>query len=325
MSFIGIMALPMTMNLLGGLFKPKPPTFNPTYFSSMSQTMSKHSADMQKMWEKPPETKKFTFDFKVPDMPEQTAVKFEQIQQKHEGERMTFLNKMQNERAEMKEQFFAKNHYETKPGPDGKPRVVCDAQGKPIIKPGPEDSSQKMARQTFEVTQKAEMFAKHASEKQEFIQTQKTEMVTFLDANKFQLHNPGIQGELQRVVMDSQKKGLKLQEKHEEEFYKIDIPPVDEMYAKVEQDLAQYREMQTAQMEIEENSPEARELAAYQQDLVALLDAKREEAREQKKAELFLQDPRKFIKNPSREDLATVLPMNLVAALEQFGITELPA
>jgi len=49
MSFFAIMALPMAMNMLGGLFRPKPPAYNPSYFTSMSKTMSKHSASMQKI------------------------------------------------------------------------------------------------------------------------------------------------------------------------------------------------------------------------------------------------------------------------------------
>jgi len=328
MSFFGIMAIPMAMNLLGGMFRPKPPTFNPSYFSSMNNSLSsrlaKNSASMQKMWEKPPTPKKVTFDFDVPKFPEEAGTKFEQIQQQHEGERMTFLNKMQENKAKMKEEFFAKNHFEAKEGQDGKLRVVT-RQGKPVVRPGKETPPQKTARLNYEVTQKAEMFAKHAGEKQEFVQHQKAQITQFLDGNKFQLHHPTIQGELQKLIADGQKKSIKIQEKHEEEFYKGDIPPIKEMEAKIDQDLEKYRELQAKQMEEQENSPYARELADYQQDLVALLDAKRAEAREKRKSEMFLKDPRKMLANPPRQDIATVLPMNMVVALEQFGITDLPS
>lgn len=328
MSFFGIMAIPMAMNLLGGMFRPKPPSFNPSYFSSMnsslSSRMAKHSASMQKMWEKPPTPRKVSFDFDVPKFPQEAGTKFEQIQQQHEGERMTFLNKMQNDKAKMKEEFFAKNHCETKEGPDGKSKVVTK-NGKPVMQPGKESAPQKSVRLSYEATQKAEMFAKHAGKKQEFVQQQKGQITQFLDGNKFQLHNPGIQGELQKTIADAQKKSIKLQDEHEEEYYKMDLPPVKGMEGKIDKDLEKYREMQAKQMEEQENSPQARELADYQQDLVALLDAKRAEARDRRKSEMFLRDPRKMLANPPRQDIAVVLPMNMVAALEQFGINDLPS
>ena len=323
MSFMAIMALPTAMNLLGGLFSPKPPAYNPSYFSSLSTTMAKHSADMQKMWEKPPTPKKIAFDFDVPDFPAESGQKFEQLQNKQETERMTFLNKLQSDKAEIKDDFFAKNHYETKQGEDGKQRVAMK-DGKPIVQKGPENPQQKVARQSFEATTKAEMFAKHHGEKTEFVQQQKGQIMTFLDGNKFQLHNPGIQGELQKLVADGQKKALDVQDKHEREFYKVDLPPVDEVHEKVDKDLDQYRQLQQKQMEEQEKSPASRELQNYQADLVALLDAKREEARDQKRSEMFLMDPRKMMMNPPKEDMVTVLPMNLVVALEQYGINSLP-
>ncbi len=323
MSFMAIMALPTAMNLLGGLFSPKPPAYNPSYFTSLSQTMAQRSAEMDKMWEKPPTPKKLSFDFDVPDFPQEAGQKFEQLQNKQETERMTFLNKFQGEKAEIKDDFFSKNHYETKQGPDGKPQVAMK-DGKPVVQKGPEDPQQKVARQSFETTTKADMFAKHHGEKTEFVQQQKGEIMTFLDGNKFQLHNPGIQGELQKLVADGQKKALDIQNKHEKEFYKADLPPVDEVHEKVDKDLEQYRQLQQKQMEEQANSPAAKEMQNYQQDLVALLDAKREEARDQKRSEMFLMDPRKMMMNPPKEDMVTVLPMNLVVALEQYGITSLP-
>ena len=236
---------------------------------------------------------------------------------------MAFLDQFHQERNQMKEEFFKKNHYLTQKGPNGKEQVVLK-NGKPVIVLGKETPAQKVARHSFEATQKAQMFARHAAEKQQFVATQKQQLMTFLDSNKFQLHNPAVQGELSKLIMESKKKALNLQREHEEEFYKIDLP-LKEMHQKVEEKLAAYRRLEEEHRRREENSPEAKILAEYQQDLVALLDAKRAEARERKKAEMFLQDPRKMLKNPPKQDLATVLPMNLVVALEAFGINQLPA
>jgi len=248
----------------------------------------------------------------------------ENMQQNHESDKMAFLTKNQGEKNALKEEFFANNHLDTGKGPDGKSKVLTQ-NGKPIVRSGKENAPQKMARMNFESQQKTQMFARHASEKTQFVQQQKGQLLTFLDGNKFQLHNPGIQGELQKIIADSQKKAIGIQERHELEFAKVDLPPVKEMANKVEADQQKYRDMIRKQMEEQKNSPGAMKLADYQQDLVTLLDSKRAEAREQKRAELFLRDPRKMLKNPPRQDLAAVLPMNMVIALEQFGINDLPA
>lgn len=325
MSFFGIMAVPMAMNLLGGLFTPKPPAMNPSYFNQMNKTLSNTSKDMQKMWEKQPEPKKLTLDFDVPEPSKDSIAKFEGMQQKHEGEKTNLLNKFTNDLKQTKEDFFSKNHYETKAGPDGKELLSLDKQGKPVVKEGPETPPQRVARENHEVTQKAEMFTKHAAEKKEFVQEQKAQLTTFLDSNKFQLENPGVQGELQKLILDGQKKAVKLQDRHEAEFFKVDLPEVAEIQEKAESGNKELKDLQAKQMKEQDNSKEAQDLAAYQQDLVALLDAKRAEAREMRKSELFLMDPRKMMKNPPRQDISTVLPMNIVASLEQFGITELPS
>lgn len=325
MAFQGIMMIGLAMNLLGGLFRPKPPAMNPSYlnsFNNLSKTMSKHSADLQKMWDRP-RVKTFDFSFDAPDPPQGAVEKFAQMQQQHDAERTAFLKHFQGELNQAKEEFFAKNHYKTEKGPDGKYRVALK-NGKPVVQKGKETTAYRVARQSFEATTKAEMFARHYAEKQQFVKTQKQQLMTFLDGNKFQLANPGVQSELSKLIMESKKKALNLQREHEEEFYKIDLPS-EKMVAMVDEKMEQYRQLEREQMMKEENSPQARELAAYQQDLVALLDAKRAEAREKKKSEMFLRDPRKVIREGPKVDLASVLPMNLVSALEEFDITELPA
>jgi hypothetical protein len=324
MSFLAIMGVNLAFNLIGRLFAPKPPKFNPTYFTNMQQNMAKQTAQLQKMWEMPSEPKRFAFDFEVPDPPENAAQKFAKMMENHENERSAFLNQFQQKKNEVKEEFFAKNHYKTEPDADGKQNVALK-DGKPLVESGKENSVQHTARQNYEVTSKAEMFARHADEKQTLVQDQKQHLMSFLDANKFQLANPGVQGELSKLLVDSQKKALKMQEDHEEEFYKIDLPAA-EMTAFVDLNLREYREMEQMHHEIEENSYEAKQLADYQQDLVVFLDARRAEAREQKKADMFLIDPRKFMKGETKTtDLASVLPMNLTAALEAFDIHSLPA
>ncbi|MFP4497864.1 MAG: hypothetical protein ACLFQV_06585 [Vulcanimicrobiota bacterium] len=323
MSFFGIMGVGLAMNLLGGIFRPKPPAINNTYFTSLQKTLADNSKTMQKTWESKPGSRTFSFDFKTPDYPEKSATKFVMMQQENEGQRESFMTKFTQNRETMKEEFFAKNHYETQQDSKGRLKVLMQ-NGKPVLAKGRENPTQQNARLGYEATTKAEMFTRHNSENRSFVQENKQQLLTFLDSNKFQLANPGIQGELSKIIMDTKKKALKLQDNHEEEFYKIDLP-VKEMHDKVDSQLAEYREMRQKHLEQEENSPEARELATYQQDLVALLDAKREEAREKKKSEMFLKDPSQWMQAKPDKDPASVLPMNLVAALEEFEINELPA
>jgi hypothetical protein len=322
--FLAIMGVNLAMNLIGKLFRPKVPAYNPTYFSSMSKSLAQNSAQMQKLWEMPKESQRFAFDFEVPDPPGNAGKKFAELVEGNENERTAYLNKFQQKKNEVKEEFFSKNHYKTEADDQGKHRVAL-RDGKPTVEQGKEMPEQRSARTNYELTTKAEMFTKHANEKQTLVQEQKQHLMTFLDSNKFQLANPGVQGELSKLVVDSQKKALKMQEDHEEEFYKIDLP-VKEMQAMVDENMLEYRQMKQKHEEIENNSNEAKQLANYQQDLVAFLDAKRAEVREQQKADMFLMDPRKFMKGETKTpDLASVLPMNLTVALDAFDIHSLPA
>jgi hypothetical protein len=324
MSFLAIMGVNLAFNLIGKLFQPKMPKYDMSYLTNMQQNLAKQSAQMQKMWEMPAESKRFAFNFDVPDAPESAAQKFAELIEGHENERAAYLNKFQQQKTEMKEEFFAKNHYKTEADSKGEQKVAL-RDGKPFVEDGKENAIHRTARQNYEVTTKAEMFAKHADEKQTLVQEQKQHLLTFLDANKFQLANPAVQDELSKMLVDSQKKALKMQEGHEEEFHKIDLPTA-EMVAVVDQNLQEYRELEQKHQEIENNSYEAKQLADYQQDLVALLDAKRAEAREQQKSEMFLMDPRKFMKGETKPpDIASVLPMNLTVALDAFDIHTLPS
>jgi len=287
----------------------------------MRESLSQNSADIQKMWDKTIQQRKFTFDFDTPDFPEEAAEQFEQLQNRHEGERTAFLQQFKQELSEKKEEFFAKNHYETKKTPEGKEEVVLH-DGKPKVEKGPENAAQRVARQAYEMALKSEMFKAHNEEKQQFVKEQKQQLMTFLEDNKFQLTSQGVQNELAKLIMEGQKKALKLQDDHEEEYYKLDLP-TNEMKQLVDERMGQYKQMKQQQAWTEENSPQARKLAQYQLDLVALLDAKRAEVRDEKRKELFLLDKKHMMEGPPKQDLVTVLPMNMVAALELYDIVDI--
>jgi hypothetical protein len=324
MTFIAIMGANLAMGLITKLFSPKPPQLNADYFSGMDNTMKNYSKDMAKVWDKSPSTTTFSFDFQAPDPPEGAMQQFGQMVSRQEGERVSFLNDMNHEKNQMKDDFYKDNHMKTEKGSDGKSLIAMEENGKAIFSKGAETQEHKQTREAFENGQKTEMFSRHLGEKNQFVEQQKQQFSTFLDSNKFQLQNPGIQNELQRMIADGQKKALKLQDKHEEEFYKIDLP-TEKMKEKMGDKLQEYKDLREEHENKQKESPEGIKLAKYQQDLVALLDEKRAEAREKKKEEMFLQDPRKTMKNPPKQELASVFPMNVVTSLEAFGITDLPA
>lgn len=265
-----------------------------------------------------------TFDFKVPDYPEKSFNNLQQMQTQHYGERQNLQQNLQNELGQMKQEFFEENHYATKFGNDGKPEVALDQQGRPQVEKGPENPQQRLAREGFETAKRNELATKHADQRESFTKNETTNVKQFLAQNQGALHDPILQGELQRMVVDSKKKALKLQQDQEDERWKIDLPPTGEILAKADSGLSQLRDMEQRHAQAEEGSEDLQALLDYDRDMAQAMAAEREAARSQKQQDNFLMDPRQMMAaanaQPKNENFSEVLPAYLTNALFDMGI-----
>jgi hypothetical protein len=265
---------------------------------------------------------RFAWDFEPPPFPEQNFQNLQKLQQEHYQQRQAFTENLQQQLAQMKEEFFAENHYQTKPGPDGKPQVALNDQGKPIIEKGPENAEQRVAREQFESARKQELGDRQAAQKDSFLKQEKQNIQQFLAQNHNNLADPSVQAQLQQMVAATQKRALGLQNKHEDERWKVDLP-TEEMVAFVDGQMDQFRQMQEEQAAREEASPDMRALMEHQQQVAAILAEQKDIARRQQEDDSFLLDPRKrmaALQQPREVDLGRVLPGYLANSLYNMGI-----
>lgn len=270
-----------------------------------------------------PKTKS-TFDFDTPPFPEKNFGNLQQMQMKNAQARIDSTNKLQQEMHDMKNDFFGENHYETKEGPNGKPELAMNEHGQPQVAKGPEKPDQKMARLTFEQTKKAQLADTHSEQRQKFMQTEKEKVTEFLTKNREQLGNPAVQAELQRVVVDGKKKALQLQQSQEDERWRVDMPPSQEMANHMSQNLQQLHQMDNKNVEAEEQSPDAMAIMEHDQKVSAILGEQKENAKQGHKEEEFLKDPRKMfasaVASRAPIDVGDKLPGYLTNAVYELGV-----
>ena len=82
--------------------------------------------------------------------------------------------------------------------------------------------------------------------------------------------------------------------------------------------------MDKEHMKFEEESPDAKELMNHDQKVAAILGEKRDEARQDKKQESFLMDPRKMAQRANSDnaprDVGDSLPGYLTSSMYELGI-----
>ena len=264
---------------------------------------------------------RFSFDFEPPPFPQQNFENLQQLQQDHGQQRQAFTDSMKQQVAQMKDQFFAENHYETQPGPDGKPQVLTGEDGQPTVAQGAENPEQKVAREEFDAGRRQQLGEKQDVQKETFLNREKQDIQKYLAQNQDNLTNPQVQAELTRMVVGTQKKAFGLQQQHEDERWKVDLPPSEEIAQAVDGDLALLRQMEQEQARKEEESPDMRALIQHEQDVAVLLSEQKEVAHEQKAEENWLIDPRRAMAaTKPAPDLGEVLPSYLADSLYSMWI-----
>lgn len=248
------------------------------------------------------------------------------LQSGNYAERMGLESSMRKDFSQMKDSFFKDNHYETSFGSQGQADVQTDESGRPKVKQGPESPQHKQARQNFEARQRTELGNKHMAQKDSFLKSEASKVKSFLGENAAVLGDPVVAGELQKMVVTGKKKALKLQQDQDDERWKMDMPPTEEIQNFVQLGLNDLRDMERRHVEAEERSPDHAALLAFEQDFAKLAAKEKEELKVEKASENFLMDPRKIMAMasapPKPKPFDQVLPGYLTEQVLQLGIYE---
>jgi hypothetical protein len=297
------------------------------YDAQLANMMRQNNATpTQNVQKKEPPKSHNLFQFDGPEFPEESFKNLQETQLGQAQKRNTAANNLQKDLQNMKSEFFAEHHYETEKGPDGKAKVLTDANGQPTVAKGPESGDSKLARMDFESSKKSAQHEEHCDRREKFVSGEKQKFTEFLTQNRDQLNNPTIHGELQRMVVDSKKKALQLQQNQEDERWRVDMPPSEKIAHRLNQGINDLHTMDQEHMKSEEESPDAKELMNHDQKVAAILGQRRDEAREEKrKEENFLMDPRKMMANRTNSengtrDVGDCLPGYLTSSMYELGI-----
>ena len=260
------------------------------------------------------------------DYPEQAYKNLNQMQQKHLGERHQIEGKLRQDFGKMKDSFFKDNHYETQFGAQGKGRVVTGQDGKPLPRQAPESPQQQAVRKHFESSQRLALADKHGKQMDGLVKQEAGKVKGFLGENAALLGDAGVQQELQKMIVTSKKKALKLQQDQDEERWRTDMPPTKEIQEAVGVGLQEVRQMEARHLAAEELSPDHQMILDYEKDFAAAMADERARAAAMKDENQFLMDPRKMMarakQGPPRKRFDEVLPGYLTASLFQMGIYE---
>lgn len=315
----------MLINTVGGMVGggPSRASMQRTHEQSM-RSLRETLNDTSKLItsrQQPQVQSRFSFDFEPPPFPQKNFENLQQMQQGHAAQRQAQTDAMKNQVAQMKDRFFAENHYETAEGPDGKQHVQTDQEGRPQVAKGPETPQQKLVREEFDAGRRQQLSERQDVQKDAFLGKEKQDVQKFLAQHQDNLTSPQVQAELTRMMLDTQKRAFGLQQQHEDERWKVDLPPSEEMALAIEADLAELRQMEREQAAREEQSPDMLALMQHEQDVAILLGEQKQVAQRQRLEENFLMDPRKAMASASPPvDFGEVLPSYLSNSLYNMGI-----
>lgn len=326
MAFWAALGVGMLVNTVGGMIGGGGPSRadamrqHDASMKSLRNTLNQTTGMVTQRRESPVQSR-FSFDFEPPPFPQQSFDNLQQMQQQHGQQRQAFTDQLKQQVAQAKEQFFAENHYETADGPDGKPKVQVGEDGQPQVRQGAENPTQKVAREEYEGGKRQQLADQQTTQKDAFLNKERQDVQRFLADNQNNLANPQVQAELTRMVVGTQKRAFGLQQQHEDERWKVDLPPHEETVAMVDDNLAQLRQMEKDHAKAEEQSQDMQSIMDHEQKVAALLGEQKMVAQQQKAEEAFLKDPRQaFAALQAPPDFAEVLPSYLTNALYNMGI-----
>lgn len=257
------------------------------------------------------------------DYPEKAFSNLHNMQTGNLAEKMGLDSKMSKQFGEMKDNFFKENHYKTEFGSQGKGTVVVDDAGKPQVMKGAENTDQRAIRENFEAQNRLALANKHSSAMDAFTRGEAEKCRNFLQNNQAHLNDPGIQSEMQKMIVDGKKKSLKLQQDHEEERWRAEMPPSEEIQTQVELGMTTKREMEQRHVAMEENSPDHQQILDYNREYAAACAEERNIISAKKSDDNFLLDPRKMMamtSAPPQQRFDEVLPGHLTESLFQLGV-----
>lgn len=258
------------------------------------------------------------------DYPEQAYKNLNEMQNKHLQERHQVESQMRKEMGGAKDEFFKSNHYETQFGAQGKARVLTDPTGKPLLRPGAETPQQAAARNNFESAQRLHLANKHGAQMENLVKQESADVRRFLGQNAALLQDAGVQQELQKMIVNSKKKALQLQQDQDEERWRTDMPPTPEIQAALGVHIQGMRQMEQRHVQAEEQSVDQQKLLDFDRDFANAMADERARAAAMKDENQFLMDPRKMMmrakSGPPQKRFDEVLPGYLTESLFKMGI-----
>ena len=261
------------------------------------------------------------------DYPEQAYNNLNELQNKNLSERMGLEKNLRKDFGQLKDQFFKDNHYDTEFGAQGKGRVLTDAKGKPQVRGGAESPQHKMVRQHFESSQRLALANKHGAEMDSLTRQEASKVRGFLSEKAALLGDAGVQQELQKMIVTSKKKALKLQQNQDEERWRADMPPTKEIQEAVGVGLQNLRQMEARHVEAEEVSPDQQIILDFEKEFAANMADERARAAVRRDQDKFLMDPMKMMARakagPPTRRFDEVLPGYLTANLFEMGIYDM--
>jgi hypothetical protein len=191
--------------------------------------------------------------------------------------------------------------------------------------PGAESADHRAVRESYEADKRLSLANKHADQLDQFTKAEADKCKNFLKDNMANLHDPAVQAELQKMIVAGKKKSLKIQQDHEEERWKSDMPPTEEIQGQVEMGMSSLRDMEKRHVEAEERSPDHQQILDYNQEFAAAAAEEKNVIQAKKSDENFLLDPRKMmgmLTEPPKQRFDQVLPGHLTHSLFQLGVYE---
>jgi len=287
----------------------------------MQAVLNQQGAGVQRLWESTlpgrPMGDPVALESQLPRFPKDEANQFLQLRMDNLQERMSFTNQYRAELEQRREDFFTKFHYAERRPPEqpDKAEVALDRNGRPMVEDGPETLAQQQLRTQYESSRKQELVEQHQAQREDFVSNERQQLQSFLQAHQYELANPAVQAELQRLITLSQKRLLGLERDQDVEYDAVGLP-TEEMRSFLVEKTDELRAMEERHEEEENNSPGSLALENYRQQATGALSEYRVEAQEMARIDSMFQRPQ-FNQPPQ---LNTILPDYLLGALGTFGI-----
>lgn len=255
--------------------------------------------------------------------PEERQAELKAMQDEYQAHRQELRRQLSERLAQRKDEFYAHHSLAARPSERGGLEPILNEEGQPQIVDSGETPELKVLRLKWEGERCRALVQEQDAKRDIFTSELRQRLLAFLKEHKERLWEAEIYALLLGMICNARLQALEIAGLQEAQLWLAELPPDAELQEEAKEGLAQLRQLDLEQSEVEGKSEAMLELLGFERELALYIFQCREELRQKDRDFQDILDLRASLKARGEEfiDFTEALPVHIVSCLDDLKIS----